>query len=787
MEIRLLNKLCGFFKKFMMLMKCRSVFLLTVLLCLSHLHAHAQAPVAKLVITGVVKNANGELLDGASISYTKAAKKKGTVTDKDGEFSLTVSLGNYTLDISCLGYITKQVIVDITQSKFLEIVLVNQSNELREVVVNSDRTQPKKKLETTQMSTELVTMKEAKLLPAIFGEIDIIKTLQLKPGIKSGGEGTAGLFVRGGGTDQNLILLEGAPVYNPNHLLGFFSVFNQDAIKEVEVYKGGFPAQYGGRISSVLDVTMNEGRKDKIRVQGGIGLIASRLSVDGGIAKKHSFILSARRTYVNLITNQFNKRLPDSLQIPEYYFYDYNAKFVFDLGAKDKLIASGYYGKDFFTDERINFASVAQWGNVATSLNWQHQFSDGLQMSTRAVYAGYQYRINNRFGANGVSLGSNIYDVGLKSDISYRLNDKHDFKAGLQFFHHDFVVNQIGINTTFTDLSSGQTLSSNEVAAFVQHDYEVSQKLKINYGLRYSGFLTDGSYFNGFEPRFALRYKINDYNVVKLNYSNMFQYLHLVTTTGAALPTDVWYPSTKNVAPQNGQQVGFGYNRSLHNTYFFSFETYYKWINNAVDLKDGANVFLNNNIETEFVSGKQESYGFEVYAEKKKGRTTGWIGYTLAWSWRNFDNVNNNNRFRPLNDRRHEVSAVVIHKLNERMTLSATWVFSSGTPISVPQGRYAFQDNVGQTPRLIPVFTARGNYEIPPNHRLDIGLTLRKKKKWGEREWVFSLYNAYSRLNPIFLRLVPVRDAQNNPINFTPELVSLFPILPAVAYNLKFK
>jgi CarboxypepD_reg-like domain/TonB-dependent Receptor Plug Domain len=747
--------LCAFFKKYMMLMKCRLALLFSFLFVLTHFRVHAQVPAAKLVLTGVVKNANGELLDGASISYTKAAKKKGTVTDKDGEFSLSVGIGSYTFEISCLGYETKQVTVDITNSKFLEIVLTNQSNELREVVVNSDRTQPKKKLETTQMSTELVTMKEAKLLPAIFGEIDIIKTLQLKPGIKSGGEGTAGLFVRGGGTDQNLILLEGAPVYNPNHLLGFFSVFNQDAIKEVEVYKGGFPAQYGGRISSVLDVTMTEGRKDKIRVQGGIGLIASRLSVDGGIAKKHSFILSA--------------------------------KFVFDLGVKDKLIASAYYGKDFFTDERINFASVAQWGNVATSLNWQHKFTDAIQVNTRAIYAGYQYRINNRFGANGVSLGSNIYDVGLKSDISYRLNDKHDFKAGLQFFHHDFVVNQIGINTTFTDLSSGQTLGSNEVAAFVQHDYEVSAKLKINYGFRYSGFLTDGSYFNGFEPRFALRYKINDDNVVKLNYSNMFQYLHLVTTTGAALPTDVWYPSTKNVAPQNGQQVGCGYNRSFKNTYFFSFETYYKWINNAVDLKDGANVFLNNNIETEFVSGKQESYGFEVYAEKKKGRTTGWIGYTLAWSWRNFDNVNNNNRFRPLNDRRHEISAVVIHKLNERMTLSATWVFSSGTPISVPQGRYAFQDNVGQTPRLIPVFTDRGNYEIPPNHRLDIGLTLRKKKKWGEREWVFSLYNAYSRLNPIFLRLLPVRDAQNNPINFTPELVSLFPILPAIAYNLKFK
>jgi hypothetical protein len=267
----------------------------------------------------------------------------------------------------------------------------------------------------------------------------------------------------------------------------------------------------------------------------------------------------------------------------------------------------------------------------------------------------------------------------------------------------------------------------------------------------------------------------------------MNQFLHLVTATGAALPTDVWFPSTAKVPPQNGQQIGFGYNRNINNKYFLSFETYYKWINNSVDLKDGANIFFNNNLETEFVSGQQESYGFELYAEKKKGRTTGWIGYTLAWATRQIENTNNNKPFRPIYDRRHDFSLVVIHKLNERMTLSGTWIYSSGAPISVPQGRFAFQDLLGQQQRLVPVFIERGNYEMPATHRLDLSLTLRKQKKWGEREWVFSLYNAYSRLNPIFLQLAPVRNAQDQVVNFKPQLVSLFPILPSVTYNFKFK
>jgi hypothetical protein len=772
----------------MKLLNMRNWIVLVLVAFCTAVQAQSPANVVRYTISGTIKSDKGELLDAASVSYTISDKKRGTVTDKDGEFTLLLPGGNYSLEISCLGYQRKTVAVELKNNitDFL-VELMPVANELREVIVSTDKQQPAKKLETTQMSLENLTMKEAKLLPALFGEIDIIKTLQLKPGIKSGGEGIAGFYVRGGSTDQNLVLLEGAPVYNPNHLFGIFSIFNQEAIKEVDVYKGGFPAAYGGRISSVLDVTMNEGRKDKLRVQGGIGLISSRLSADGGIAKKHSFQVSARRTYVNLITNLMNKGLPDSLQIPEYYFYDLNAKLVFDLGERDKLIVSGYYGKDFFTQERINFGTVAQWGNVASSARWQKRLSDKMVFNNTFFYAGYEYKINNRFGANGVSLGSNIFDLGLKSELTYTANSNSEFKFGVHFTNHRFEVGKIGVNTSFTDLTAGQEYTGNEVAAFAQHDFSVSEKLKINYGVRMVGFASNGNNFGGIEPRVGLRYKLNEWNVLKLNYTNMNQFLHLVTATGAALPTDVWFPSTAKVPPQNGQQIGFGYNRNINNKYFLSFETYYKWINNSVDLKDGANIFFNNNLETEFVSGQQESYGFELYAEKKKGRTTGWIGYTLAWATRQIENTNNNKPFRPIYDRRHDFSLVVIHKLNERMTLSGTWIYSSGAPISVPQGRFAFQDLLGQQQRLVPVFIERGNYEMPATHRLDLSLTLRKQKKWGEREWVFSLYNAYSRLNPIFLQLAPVRNAQDQVVNFKPQLVSLFPILPSVTYNFKFK
>jgi hypothetical protein len=746
---------------------------------------HAQT--TRHILSGKVIDNTGKPADAASIKI--AGHKKATVTDEDGEFKFILNTGWYGIDISSIGYAPQTVVLHVIKDTNIIITLQPANvKQLQEVIITADKYQPLKRVTTPQMSVERITMKEAQVLPALFGEVDIIKVLQLKPGIKSAGEGTAGLYVRGGGIDQNLFLIEGVPVYNPSHLLGFFSVLNQDAVSEVEVYKGGFPARYGGKLSSVLDVKTNNGRKDKIRVQGGLGLISSRISIDGPIKKnKHSFIVSGRRTYANLITGIFNNNLPDSLQIPAYYFYDVNGKANFELNSKNRLSFNVYYGKDFFKQGSINFNSKLQWGNTAISSEWKKQVTEKLHLTTLAYFAGYQYRINNLFGSNSVSVGSDIYDKGIKTDITYRASDASTIQGGAQFTNHQLQAGKFGLSTTFTDLSNGNILKAGEMAAYILHDVSPVKKLRINYGLRYSAFKQNNTWYHGAEPRLAVRYAIDSAQSIKFNYTSMYQYLHLVSTTGAALPTDVWYPSTGDVEPQNGQQAGVGYSRSLKkNRLFVNIEAYYKTVKNAVDLRDGARIFLNNDFEKEFVFGKAWSYGAEAYIEKRKGRTTGWIGYTLAWTWREFADVNKGKAFRPVYDRRHDISIVVSHKFNERITLSATWVYGSGNYISVPQGRFIFQDIAGNQ-RQVPVFTNRGNYHLPATHRMDVGLNMRKQKKWGEREWVFSLYNAYSRLNPLYLQMTPVQNEQGITTSFKPELVSLFPILPAITYQFKFK
>jgi hypothetical protein len=746
---------------------------------------HAQQK--RNVLTGKITTSDGTPVTTANVKVFGV--KKITVSDSAGIFQVSLPSGNYKIEMTSIGFLSRTLYIDLKTDTSIAVVLqVNSIKQQEVTVVATDKYQPLQRVASTQMGIERVLMSEAKLLPAIFGEVDIIKVLQLKPGIKSGGEGTAGLYVRGGGIDQNLFLVDGVPVYNPSHLLGFFSVLNQDAVSEVEVYKGGFPAKYGGRLSSVLDVKMNNGHTDKIRVQGGIGLISSRISIDGPLKNnKHSFILSARRTYANLITGLFNKTLPDSLQIPAYYFYDINGKVNFRLNDKNNVSFNFYYGKDFFTQSRVNFSNRLQWGNTAISGEWKKEYSDKVKLNTLVYFGGYQYRINNRFGANSVSVGSNIYDNSIKTDLTIKITEKSTFQTGIQFINHRFEVGQFGISTSFTDLSSGNPISGSQMGAYVLHDIEPTKKIRINYGLRYSSFVQNGKWYFGAEPRVALRLAIDSTQSFKINYTRIYQYLHLVSTTGAALPTDIWYPSTAGVKPQNGQQAGIAYSRSLNNNkLLLNIEAYYKWVQNAVDLRDGASIFLNNQFEKEFVFGKAWSYGTECYIEKKKGKTTGWIGYTLAWTWRQFDAVNRGAAFRPIYDRRHDISIVAIHKFNDRVALSSTWVYGSGNYISVPQGRFVFQDITG-TPQQIPVFTGRGNYKLPPTHRMDIGLTLRKQKKWGEREWIISLYNAYSRLNPLFLQYTPIVDQQGITTSFKPELVSLFPILPAITYQFKFK
>jgi hypothetical protein len=621
--------------------------------------------------------------------------------------------------------------------------------------------------------------------------VDIIKILQLKPGVKSAGEGLAGFYVRGGGADQNLILVEKAPVYNPNHLLGFFSVFNTDAVKEVSLYKAGFPAQYAGRLSSVLDVKMNEGNTEKFTVKGGLGLISSRLTLESPIQKgKSSVTVSARRTYLNIFTDYLNKRNqdnPDWDKIPTYYFYDLNTKITFQPSRRDRLSLTGYFGDDIFKFNTSNFSARFFWGNRSATLKWDRQLNTKWFWSNAVFYSGYRYLISNASESNSISLGSNIRDFGGSSELDYEGKDRHKIRTGLSWIYHDFTVGDLGANTGFNDIQAGQRLFGSELGLFASDEIEISPSLKIYAGLHISGFVTAGRSYFGLEPRTSVRFNLTEKSAFKASYARMYQYLHLVSNSSASLPTDVWYPSTAGVKPQSSDQLALSYSQALwDNRLFFSTETYYKWMHNSIDFKDGAQLFANPKLENEFVFGKGWAYGAEWYLEKRKGRTTGWVGYTLSWTWRQFAEINGGEPLHPRYDRRHDISVVIVHRLSPRLSFSATWIYGTGNYTSLAVGRFGVQDVVGGT-RVAPEFLGRNGYQMPPTHRMDWGLVWKLRPRYGETDLTFSLYNVYSRRNPFFIFYEENRNkATGEVLSFTSKLVSLFPIVPAVTYNFKF-
>lgn len=725
------------------------------------------------------------------VNIVQVGSQSGVSSNEKGEFEWLVYKGKIRIKCSYLGYRDTTLLVNVSQDMRISIGLGTDSRVLSEVTVASLRENPDEKVNSMEMSTDRISIEEAKMLPAIFGEVDIIKILQLKPGVKSGGEGTAGFFVRGGGNDQNLILVAHAPIYNPNHLFGFFSVFNSDAVKGVTLYKAGFPAQYGGRLSSILDVEMQEGNSGKWGVQGGLGLISSRLSLNIPIKKdKASLLISGRRTYVDVFTRAFN-RLNEGKEkfnpIPSYYFYDLNLALDVQLNAKNQLKLTGYFGNDFFNFQSANFSANLLWGNRSATLAWTHLFNNRLKASHAYFSAGYLYRISNQFAANSFSLGSNIWDNGLVSDWVFTPNDKHQLKWGASAIYHRFSVGEFGLSTDFTDIQSGQRLEGSELGVYASHEWQIAKNTQLMSGFRNSFFITKNKNYTGLEPRLALKQNINTTTTVKLSYARMFQYLHLVSSSAASLPTDVWYPSTEGVKPQYSDQIAIGLHKSISKSkFFFSLEGYYKWISNAIDFKDGAQLFANPNLETEFVFGRGWAYGMETYIEKKLGRTRGWIGYTLAWTWRQFDQINGGNAFHPRYDRRHDISFVIMHQLSPRVQMSASWVYGTGNFTTIAGGRFAFQDILPTTPAATPEFLGRNDYKMPASHRLDLSLVWKLKPKRGESDLTFSIYNAYSRRNPFFIFYAEERNAENQIVRFTPTQASLFPILPSVTYNFKF-
>jgi hypothetical protein len=774
-----------------------------LLLCLVGLAFGVQAQ--QFTVSGTVYDANnGETLIGASVIALQ--NSAGTVTNEYGFYSISLpAQDSILLEFSYVGFQSQRQTVYLTKNTRLDIQL-GSGVELAEVVVQASSFQ--EQLRSTEMSVEGITTQQAKIIPVILGESDILKVIQLKPGIPSGSEGTTGLFVRGGGSDQNLIVLDEAVVYNPNHLFGFFSTFNTDAVKDLKLYKGGFPAQYGGRLSSVIDVKLKEGNSKEFAGTGGIGLIASRLTLEGPIQKdKSSFIVSGRRTYVDLFTravNNANEGKEDYNPIPDYYFYDLNTKINFTLGEKDRLYVSGYFGRDRFGFEGDFFDFNFDWGNATGTVRWNHVFNPKLFANTTVTYSDYQYNIENDLTGFSFKLGSRIEDATFKTDFYYVLSPKNTLRFGGQATYHQFTVGRLkaGSDDGVVSFSSGQNFDGTEFGAYVSDDLDISNDFKVNAGLRLSGFTNDGKTYLGLEPRISARYSLSERTSLKASYARMYQYMHLIANAGVALPTDVWYPSTDRVKPQRSNQVALGVSYLLDKSLLLNVETYYKGLDNQLEFVDGAELFANNELEEEFAIGRGDAVGLEVSIEKEAGKLQGWIGYTLSFVQRgDFKTLDptasfaQEGYFSPIYDRRHDLSIVATYELSRRLTASATFVYGSGDLRWLPTGRFTYQDVYGAPfQAVLPIYQDRNTYRLPPYHRLDLGLVWRFFPKWGESDLTFSVINAYDRRNTFFIYFEPEyeegMDDNGNaieiPTRIAAKQVSLFPILPSITWNFKF-
>ncbi|MCH2043871.1 MAG: TonB-dependent receptor [Saprospiraceae bacterium] len=786
----------------------RQIRLYCLLSCFLFLLSTLQAQ-DKITLSGTVsEGATGETIIGASV-FVKETPSIGTATNIYGFYSLTIPIteDSVTIVFAYTGLSPQELRILPKENTELNIELAELKME--EVVVSASANT--EKVNSTQMGMDEITVKEAKEIPAIFGEVDIIKVLQLKPGVQSGGEGLSGVYVRGGAGDQNLFVLDEAPVYNPNHLFGFFSTFNADAVKNVRLFKAGFPAEYGGKLSSVIDVSMREGNYKKFGLSGGLGLISSRLTFEGPIVKdKGSFIISARRTYVDIFTRLLNKANEDNADwnpIPDYSFYDINVKLNYKLGEKDRLFLSGYFGKDIFAFNQGNINFNFNWGNITGTLRWNHIISPKLFMNTAFTFSDYNYKIKNQFDQFRIELGSGIRDMNLKTDFSWFPNDKHEIKFGVNTIYHRFSVNRFNAEDEedLFDFDVGSTFDALELAAYMSDAWTISKRLKISYGLRFSGFYNQQKFYAAPEPRVAMKYTLFKDEMhdlaMKASYSRMNQYIHLVATSGASLPTDVWYPSNPNVKPQTSDMFSLGLAWALGRHFFISVEGYYKELYGQIDFRDGAQLFVNDQLDNEFVFGRGNSYGAEFYVETKNvglgkaGQIRGWVGYTLSWSWRQFDDIMDGQRFHPRYDRRHDASIVLSWDIAKTpLTFSATWVYGTGNAVSLPVMRFFTSDITGSNPLdFNPIYTERNGFRMPAYHRLDMGLVWRLfTKKRFKSDITFSAYNVYNRRNPFFM-YIAAEFAENTPEGqfavperFQAKVVSLFPIIPSVTWNFKF-
>ncbi len=768
--------------------------IILILALLSSLNIFAAS---KHSLSGTITDAGtGESLIGASITV-KELSGTGVTTNSYGYFSLTLPESKYTFIITYLGYKTIVLPLNLNENKQMNFKLESDSKQLEDVEITAQR--KNHNITSNEIGMEKLDVKEISKIPVLFGEADIMKTLKLTPGIKSAGEGSGGMFVRGGNNSQNLILLDEATVYNADHLLGFFSTFNSDAIKDIQMFKGTAPAEYGGRISSVLDIKMNDGNNQDYHVGGGIGLISSRLNVEGPIVKdKSSFLVTARRTYADL----FLKLSPDSLiNNNQLYFYDLNAKVNYIINDKNRIYLSGYFGRDVFTfQERFGI----NWGNITGTLRWNHIWNDKLFSNTSLIYSDYDYKVNIMMGA-GFSLTSIIKNWNLKHEFQYFANSKNTMIFGFNSIFHTIIPGQLETSDD-SDINPIvlQEKQAIENGIYFSNVWKPSYNLNINYGLRLStyhlmgpgdfySYNSDGtvsdtttygknevvkSYFN-LEPRLNIAYILNDRNSFKASYTRNTQNLHLISNSTSSLPTDIWISSSNNVKPEIGDQVSLGYFTNFSKDMFqFSTEIYYRWMQNQIDLKNGANINANDKIEGELLYGKGRAYGLEMLLKKKQGKLTGWIGYTLSRTERLIDGINSNNWYPAKQDITHDFSIVGIYDLNKKWSLSATWVYNTGNAVTFPSGKYLINGNVQY------YYTERNGYRMPDYHRLDLGATwnLKKTKKF-ESSLNFSVYNAYGHKNPFS---IDFEQNEEDPTKTDAVMTYLFTFVPSITYNFKF-
>lgn len=773
------------------------------LLSLFLLLTSAQLIAQKYTISGYVEDAaTGERMVGVNVVAKELSL--GTTTNTFGFYSLTLPSSEFNLEMSFIGYQKSIKWVNLVESIQVNVGLESQVEELDEIVLIGEETIVKQ----TQSSVIDVPVQQIKSMPALLGEVDVLKAIQLLPGVQSGAEGTSGFYVRGGGPDQNLILLDGVPVYNASHLFGFFSVFNADAIKNVRLTKGGFPARFGGRLSSVLEIDMKEGNMKEYKGNVSVGLIASRMTVEGPIQKdKSSFIISARRTYADVLAQPFIMAAGDG-ERAGYYFYDLNTKFNYKFSEKDRVYWSAYLGDDRFYGS-YNDGSIGEtdkykfglgWGNKTSSLRWNHLFSDKLFSNTMLTYSKYmfsventeEYAYQNEAYEYMFNYYSGIEDLGARIDFDYLPNPNHYVKFGVNYINHTFFPGQLDLSeeeseedyyySFDTSYVFSDRIYADDFSVYLEDDFKVGERLKVNIGMHASSFKVKGENYFSLQPRFQARYLLTEDWALKASYAEMQQNVHLLTNSDAGLPTDIWVPATDKVKPQYSRQVAGSLTRVLkEGMYELSIEGYYKTMSDLISYKEGASFMsFQDWQETVETGGQGESYGLELFLQKKRGKTSGWIGYTLSWTNRRFDNINFGEWYPYKYDRRHDMSVVLSHEFSKSFDVGFTWVYGTGNALTFPQATY-WALNEGQNgTSTIEYFGKKNSSRMNAYHRMDLAANFHKEKKRGVRTLSVGLYNAYNRKNPYFVYLGYEQGRK------TARQVSLFPMIPSITYNFKF-